>query len=242
MRHPFHARSRLRVEFGAVLAATAAVCLAALYSKAAPGLDGLPCRAAGSYVEVCSCARICETALEGGPRGKCAFVAALHVDVGQRGETPLSGLSVAVVGTAAEGRGTNEKQPIAAIYVDKRANPAQVEALAALVAEKFGDRLGGPLPAPRPAMIRVERNGELVGIGIEGVADLRARPILGLFHRAVSLQHAPGAAFPFLSVARGTGGQVSDSGVGVRFDAEGKSVFYGKFDMASGTAPPKRRG
>ena len=241
MLRPFHARSRLRVEFGAVLAATAAVCLAALYSKAAPGIDGVPYRVTGSYVQACACDRICETALEG-PRGRCAFVAALHVDAGQRGDTPLAGLEVAVVGTAAEGRSTSEKQPIAAIFVDRRANPAQAEALAALIAEKFSERLGGPLPAPKPIALRVERNGEVVGILIDGIADLRARPLLGLYHRPVTLEHAPGVPFSNPSLARGIGGQITDPALGLRFDAAAKCVFYGKFDMTSGPVPPKRRG
>jgi hypothetical protein len=221
---------------GASAAAAAVIFAGGGATEAAPGgTDAGACRAAGNYVEFCSCERVCETVLTGAAPGKCAFVAALRVEAGQRGETSLGSLAVAIVGAPGAGRDDPGR---GAIYVDRRANPAQVEALARAVLERFGERIGGAVAAPKPALLHVERSADAVAIGIEGVAELKARPLTGAFHRLVQLQHAPGMVFPVLFVAQGTGGKVSDPTTGVRFDGEGRAVLYGKFDMGGG--PPRK--
>ncbi len=209
---------------------------------AAPGdahADSGPYRIAGQYVEACSCTRICESALLGPGRAACTFVAALRIDAGQRGDVPLGGLALAVVGAPPEGGrgrpGSESQRPIAAIYVDSRANPAQVEALVAIAQERFGMRLNGPVAGPRPAGIHVERSTEVVAIAIEGVAEVRGRPLIGGFHRLVQLQYAPGSPFPVLFLARVAHGQVADGISGARFEVDGRSMLYGKFDVSDAT-------
>lgn len=187
----------------------------------------------GQYVEFCSCERFCESALgDAGRRATCSFAAGLKIEAGQRGDISLGGLSAAIV--APNAAATDEKAgngPV--LYVDRGATSAQSEAIRAILSDRFAARAGAALGPPRPSSIQVNRSTEALSIAIEGVADLRARPFTGGFHRAVRLENAPGTTLLFPMLARGTGGQVADSTSGVRFDADGKSVFYGKFDFGS---------
>ncbi len=87
--------------------------------------------------------------------------------------------------------------------------------------------------AARQTTVRVERSLEALNLTIEGVAALKARPIMGGYGRAVQISNAPGSILPFPMLGRGTGGQIVDVTAGVRFDADGKSVLYGKFDFGT---------
>ena len=152
---------------------------------------------------------------------------------------PLAGLAVAVVASAADGRNPDSPHPAAAIYIDRRANQEQVDALAAIVTERFGNRVSGPFAPPKLASVRVERGAESNQLIVDGVADLRGRPIIGEYKHPVSLQHGPGMTFSFLFVGRGAGGQVADAQTDVRFDGDGRGLLYGKFDLSAG-GPPRR--
>jgi hypothetical protein len=198
----------------------------------APGPETLPYRIAGQYVEICTCPKVCDCALLG--RSPCAFVAALKIDAGQRADVPLGGLALAIVAAAPGARGPQEAaKPSAALYVDPRATPTQAEALTAIAHEKFAARVPGPFPSPKPAAMTVDRSTEVVSITVEGVASVRGKPLLGGFHRFVQIQNGPGMTFPVLFLARGAVGQVADPFTGVRFEAEGRSVLFGKFDVSN---------
>lgn len=229
-----------RLARGLVAIGTAgALTVAMRPSAGAPGSEASPYRVAGQYMEVCTCDGVCESALENGGRWRCAFLATLRVDAGQRGETPLGGRAVALVASpAGAARGAEEKTPAVSVFVDPRCTPQQVVALVALATDRFGQRFATPLPAARAAEIRLERTSEVLGLEVEGVAAIRGRPLFGGYHRLVQIQNAPAAPFSVLFLGRGTGGQIADAATGVRFDAEGRSMLYGKFDFASG--PPGR--
>lgn len=187
----------------------------------------------GLYVEFCSCERFCETALsDGGRRASCDFVSGLRIEAGQRGDVSLGGLYAAIVAPSqATIDARSASGPV--LYMDPAATPLQSAALREFLAEQFASRAGGTLGPPRVAPIHVNRTSETLTVSIEGVADLRARPIVGVYRRSVQLENATGTFLPFPAIGRGIGGQVADSNSGVRFDAAGKSVFHGKFDFGA---------
>lgn len=217
-----------------IVAATLTLVLFAHSLAAAPGDPGAaPHKLTGQYVEFCSCERFCESALaDGGRRAGCSFVAGLKIEAGQCGDVSLGGLLAAIVAPDAQ---TIDAKPGngPVLYVDRAATPAQSEAIRAILSERFAARAGGPLGPPKSAAVHVVRTNEALTVTIEGAADLRARPFTGGFSRAVRLENLPGTTLPFPMLARGTGGQVADNSAGVHFDAEGKNVFYGKFDFGA---------
>jgi hypothetical protein len=194
---------------------------------------GAAAKLTGQYLEVCGCERVCESALaEAGRRGACAFVAALKIEAGQRGSVTLAGIGAALVAPAPGDEGGRGSAPV--LYVDRSATPAQAEALRAALGERLAARAGvASLPPPRAAAVRLGRTSEALTLEIDGVAQVRARPIHGGFRQPVQLSHAPGATIPFPCLARGVAGQVADAAARVRFDALGRSVLYGKFDFAT---------
>ena len=215
-----------------------ALVLGHLAVRAGDGALAGPKKLTGLGIEVCSCERICETAFaEAGRRGTCSFVFGLHIEAGQSGDVSLGGIDAAIVSPAP---GPREGKPEAppCLYVDRAANEAQGDAIRAMLNERFGARLGAPLGPPKRTNVRVARTSELLSISIAEVADLRARPVVTTGKRSMQLQYA-GSTNAFAMVGRGTAGQVVDAGTGVRFDAENKSVLFGKFD--SGAAPKARR-
>ncbi len=218
----------------AALFAIASLAVAVVLAQdpaAASDTDKSPHKLTGQYVEFCSCERFCETAVsEGARRAGCSFIAGLKVEAGQRGEISLGGLFAAIVAPRAS-QASEKPTPGPILYMDPAATPAQSEALRAFLSDQFAVRAGGPFGPPRVARIEVVRNTEALSVSIEGVADLRARPIYGPFRRGVQLENAPGTFLPFPMLGRGTAGQLVDATAGIRFDGEGRSVLYGKFDF-----------
>jgi hypothetical protein len=216
----------------------AVVFLVAVASRVAAGAGDTapaPHRVTGSYIEFCSCERICESAFgEPGKRATCSFACAVQIDAGQHGGVSLNGLTAAIVSPAPAAHEGKEAAPV--LYVEKAANEEQREAIRAALNERLGSRLAGPLGPPRVATIHVRRTSEEVALGIEGMGELRARPVYGAYHRSVMLSNA-GSAIAFPNVARGVGGQLVDATAGVQLGAEGRSALYGKFDFG----PPKGR-
>jgi len=208
----------------------------------APPTPAAASKLTGQYVECCACDRVCESLFgDGGRRSACAFVCALKIEAGQRGEVSLSGVTVALV--VPDAASASAKPPATpAFFVDAAASPAQSEALRLLLQERFGARLGvTSLPPAKAAAVSLTRSNESVAISIEGVADLRARPLTGAFRRPVQIENAPGAPIAYPCLGRGVAGQVSEPAVSrLRFDAAGRSFLFGKFDY--GPAKGKRGG
>ena len=187
-------------------------------------------KATGFFVEFCSCERVCEMALGGGKQ-RCSIALGFHVEAGQRGDVPLAGRSAVLLSPDRE---TLDASPPGAVvlYVDAGASQAQAEALRGVLSERLGAVLGiGPLPKPKGAAVTVHRTNEQVSIRVEGAVDLRARPIFGNYRRPLMLENAFTPVMSFPLVGRGTNGQILDPISRIRFDAENRSVLYGKFDF-----------
>ncbi|HVY62657.1 MAG TPA: DUF1326 domain-containing protein [Planctomycetota bacterium] len=191
---------------------------------------GVP-KLTGTLVSFCACERMCEQALsEPGKRAPCSHVIGLQIDAGQRGGVGLGGIAAALV-VAGPAGGKGESPPT--LYVDRSANEAQAEAIRAILNERFAGAMGAPLGPPRSVGVRVTKSSETISVAIDGVADLRGRPLIGNFHRPIQVANS-GSVIAYPSIGRGTAGQVVDPASGVRFDAEGHCVLYGKFDFGGG--------
>jgi hypothetical protein len=117
----------------------------------------------GEYMESCNCDYLCPC-IYTNPQGPathdhCTAVMAFRIDEGASGTVPLSGLSFALV--IRSGRVMADGNWIFAGVVDERADPAQRQALAAIV----GGAAGGP-----PGLIRQNLVSDFRGIEFKPIA------------------------------------------------------------------------
>jgi len=147
----------------------------------------------------CNCAYGCPCQFNALPtNGDCRAVAAIEIEEGRHGDTPLDGLRIAAVfswpGPIHEGDGT------ALQIVDERANPAQREALLRIMSGQ--DTLPGATffqvfsttyskvhePIFAPIEFEVDIDGRTARLVVPGVIDARGEPIVnpvsGETHRA----------------------------------------------------------
>lgn len=201
----------------------------------APAGGPPPVKLTGLYVEFCSCERICESILlEPNHRGTCASVCALKVEAGQRGEVSLAGVTVAIVAPDPGGNIAGKAGAAPVLYVDRAASATQVEAIRALLAERFAMRYGlTPTTPARAAKVTIGKSSEEVTLNVDGVGDLRGRPITNGYRRMVQIENPPNAVGGYPNLARGIAGQFADPTAHVTINAEGKSVLFGKFDFGA---------
>ena len=143
-----------------------------------------PFRVKAMSFEACNCKHGCNCQFGGFPNeGKCEFIIAYQVKDGRFGDIPLNGLRAVVVGkypgAIHQGHGH------VALFIDEKANPQQVEALATIFSGKMGgmpwealagtiERLDGPFRKP----IEIHDNGTRSEVRIAGAIDLRLTPFL----------------------------------------------------------------
>jgi hypothetical protein len=165
----------------------------------------------------CNCAYGCPCQFNALPtHGHCQAVAAIEIEEGHHGDTPLDGMRIAVVlrwpGPIHEGRG--EALPI----VDERASPAQREALLRIMSGE--DTVPGATffavfattyeTVHEPVFTRIEFDldvdGRTARLVVPGVIDARGEPIVnpisGETHRArINLPH--GFEYDVAEIGRG---------------------------------------
>jgi hypothetical protein len=134
-------------------------------------------------VEACSCAHGCNCQFGGTPNeGKCEFVIGYDVQEGRFGDVDLRGFRAVVAakypGAIHEGRGH------AVLFVDRKSQPAQVEAFATIISGKVGgmpwealagtiERFEGPIARPIDMAIA----GQRAHVRIADTIELETTPL-----------------------------------------------------------------
>lgn len=142
-----------------------------------------PYRVRAQSLEACSCAHGCNCQFGGTPNeGMCEFVIGYEVREGHFGTVDLKGLRAVVAakypGAIHEGHGH------AALFVDERARPEQVEAFMTILSGQVGgmpwealagtiERLEGPITKP----IDLVADGQRGHIRVPGEVELEATPL-----------------------------------------------------------------
>lgn len=143
-----------------------------------------PFRVKAMSFEACNCAHGCNCQFGGSPNeGKCEFIVGFQVKEGRFGDVSLNGVRAVVAakypGAIHQGHGH------VVLFIDEKATPQQVEALATIFSGKMGgmpwealaatiERFEGPLRKP----IEIRDNGTRSEVRIDGAIDLRLTPLL----------------------------------------------------------------
>jgi hypothetical protein len=140
-------------------------------------------RVRAQSVEACSCAHGCNCQFGGTPNeGKCEFVIGYEVQEGRFGEVDLAGVRAVVV--AKYPGAIHEGHASVALFVDQRARPEQVEALATILSGQVGgmpwealagtiEKFEGPISKP----IDMAIDGQRAHIRVPGAIELETTPI-----------------------------------------------------------------
>jgi hypothetical protein len=148
-----------------------------------------PYKVRAQTVEACSCAHGCNCQFGGTPNeGFCDFVIGYIVDEGRFGDVDLAGFRAVIAakypGAIHEGHGQ------AALFVDAKASPEQVNAFAAIVSGQHGgmpwealaktvEKLEGPIPAAIEMGIRGQKGRIRVPNAIELETTPLRNPVTG---------------------------------------------------------------
>ncbi|MBA3496825.1 MAG: DUF1326 domain-containing protein [Gemmatimonadales bacterium] len=142
-----------------------------------------PYRVRAQSVEACSCAHGCNCQFGGTPNeGICELVMGYEVEEGRFGDVDLAGVRVVVAakypGAIHDGHGH------VVLFVDERARPEQIDAVATILSGQAGgmpwealagtiERFEGPIAAP----IDLAISGQRAHIRIPGAVELETTPL-----------------------------------------------------------------
>ena len=134
----------------------------------------------GQYFETCSCDFICPCITSGlaarPTQGTCTFAMVFRVEQGRFGDTPLAGLSFAVLGYTPEEMVKGNWS--VGLVVDERAGSEQQQALATIVSGQAGGPLAnlspliGEFRGVQTAPIEIRGDGLHWSVSIPGILDL----------------------------------------------------------------------
>lgn len=192
----------------------------------------------GDYFENCNCEVLCPCIVLGSAavptEGHCNVGFAFHIREGDFNGVSLDGLNFVVIcytpGIMSEGNWTT------AIYVDRRADRRQREALSRILS---GD-LGGPAErwmrltenflGTRYVGIAYSARGRTRRVSIPEVMDFAVEGIRATRRstRPMRLHNTAHPVNPTLALARGTGSTYADHGM--RWDNTGKNGHYSSFN------------
>jgi hypothetical protein len=193
-------------------------------------------RIAGDYFEACNCESTCPCIFLADPdEGDCQLSLAWHVREGHFGETRLDGLNVAGIFHTPGNMATGPKWR-AALYLDARATPDQLDALRAIfsgeaggfwanIAPLIGEQIG-----VRQVPIEFEADGRRRRLHIPDALDLQIEATQGGDAERESLVTNPALyAAPGFDpvISRSTRYTFHDHGI--EWDNSGRNAFYSDF-------------
>ena len=200
----------------------------------------------GDWFDVCNCDIPCPCIFAQAPSyGDCEGVLAYHINNGNYGETPLSGLNVLLLGSFTGNIWAGEaKDAKAAYFFDERGNEKQREALKMIfmgkaggfmaeIAKLFGDTRGIEFV---PIKFEVAKDLAYWSAEIPGKVLAKAEALTGPMTppgKRVQLHNAPGSETGPGTVA--TWGKALANEVdamGFKFDWKGRSSKHIPFDWA----------
>jgi hypothetical protein len=192
----------------------------------------------GTYVEACNCEAVCPCIFFSPPTdGTCTVVLGWHIDEGLFDGASLDGLNAALLayspGNMKDG---NWK---VALYVDKRADEVQSEALMGIFSGQAGGHIAalGPLISEvlgaRPAAISLNASGGDFSLSVDGLGSAEAQAIEGQGGGAVTVAGHPLAVSPGETaiVARASKLELDD--YGFTLDLSGKAAMSAPFSYNS---------
>src|SRR5271166_921477 len=198
----------------------------------------------GEYMESCNCDYLCQC-IYTNPQGPathdhCTAVMVFRIDDGNSGATPLAGLKFALV--IRSGKVMADGNWIFAGVVDEAADPAQRQALAAIVA---GDA-GGPPGFIRQNLVSDFRGVEFkpIDFAVEGfkrrtaIPDVASFEIEGVLSRNRSgeplyIDNTGHPANRRLALARSTATRVTGFGLDLDLSAKGNNGHFAPFTWSA---------
>ena len=198
----------------------------------------------GEYMETCNCDYLCPC-IYTNPQGpathdQCTAVMVFRVDEGNSGAVPLAGLKFALV--IRSGKVMADGNWIFAGVVDEAANPAQRQALAAIVA---GDA-GGP-----PGLVRQNLVGDFRGVEFKhidvtvagftrrvAIPGIAAFEIEGVLSRNRSgeplfIDNTGHPANRRLALARAKAARVTGFGLDLNLEGQGNNGHFAPFSWSA---------
>ncbi len=191
----------------------------------------------GTYFESCNCETACPCVFLGPPtEGECEVLVAWHIDEGALDDVALDDLNVALAAHS-PGHMLETKWQVA-LYIDDRADEAQMGALGQI----FGGQLGG-VPAALgehigevlgagPAPITFETNGDARSLRIGEVASMATTAIAGQDGGPVELSGHPLAIAPGNPARVGRSEHLRYHDHGFSWEFAGKNAFSSPFQYS----------
>lgn len=193
----------------------------------------------GDYFESCNCQSICPCIFLGDPtEGNCKLTSAWHIEKGHYESVKLDGLNVVGVFVAPGNMATGPKWQ-AALYLDKRANQQQAEALGKIYSGQAGGFLAGvagfigEVKGVRSVQIEFTVEGKKRSLRIPDVLQLDVEGTTGSDPNRESLVVNPALSVTpgfDLVVAHSTKHSFKD--YSMKWDNSGKNAFYSRFAYA----------
>lgn len=142
-----------------------------------------PYRVKAESIEACNCNHGCNCQFAGYPNeGKCEFIVGYEVKDGNFGNVSLKGVRAVVA--AKYPKAIHEGHGHVVLFIDEKATPEQVNALATILSGKMGgmpwEALAGTIehfegPVRKPVEFRV--SGESSQLRVPGAVELRLTPL-----------------------------------------------------------------
>jgi hypothetical protein len=189
---------------------------------------------AGSYFEACNCNVACPCVFTSPPTsGECTLLVAWHIDEGRFGDLDLGGLN-AVLAAHSPGHMLEVKWRVA-LYVDRRANQRQQDALTQIFSGQAGGHLAGLVPLigevlgvkAVPIEYRSEGRQRSLRLGDIGEAEIEGLP--GQDGAEVTISNQPFTVIPAFPAVVAKSKRMRFSDHGLKWEVSNKNGFFSPF-------------
>ncbi len=188
----------------------------------------------GNYLEACNCNAACPCVFLSPPtEGECNVLVAWHIDRGTLDGVKLDGLN-AVLFAHTPGHMMETKWRVA-LYLDKRADAAQQEALGKI----FSGQAGGPPAALHPligevmgmrtAAIEIKADGKKRSLTVDDIADVEIEALAGQDGGDVEIANHPFTPVPGQPAVVARSSRMRYADHGFKRDLSGRNGFYSPF-------------
>ncbi|WP_119301370.1 DUF1326 domain-containing protein [Dongia deserti] len=191
----------------------------------------------GTYAEICTCEGACPCIyLQPPTGGSCTALVAWRIEEGGDGETDLRGLNVALAlyspGSMSEGNWR------VALYIDKKADDKQYEALTRIFSGSAGGHpanlapLIGEVAGVERAPIQFEGNKGRYEITVGSMAEAAFSAIEGQNGGPVTVSGHPLAVAPGFPATVARSQRLKLNAAGINAEVSGRTAFYSPFAYA----------
>ena len=198
---------------------------------------------AGQYSETCSCDYVCPCPTSGltarPTKGSCTFAMVYRIARGRYGDTPLDGISFAVIGRT-PGEMANGNWSVG-LVVDEGARPEQQEALTTIVSGQAGGPLANLAPligefrGVQTAPIEIRQEGMRWSTSIPGLLDQALEGVPGAKpDEPLYLDNTPHPANARLGLAKAVRSHLHAFGLDWDDESGGNNAHFAPFDWRGG--------